>query len=182
MIKDRFVALQFKSRKSVHIYELDSGETTAYWQIDNAVSRNGKSFCVYDCFLALRNLKNKCFEVLNVETKESMMQFAYEDIWYYNNYHVLGHIFVFPHYMKVTFFDSRQHFKQISAKGVDFDWYKNDEQKWQTGTVNKQKKFVILKDSNTICFDSGEGKIQVYNWRLQNEELVFDKTCSLRDH
>lgn len=31
LVKDRFVALQFKHRKSVHIYELDSGETTAYW-------------------------------------------------------------------------------------------------------------------------------------------------------
>lgn len=56
-----------------------------------------------------------------------MISFAYEDIWYYNNYHVLGSIFVFPHYMKVTFFDSKNKFKQLSSKGIDFDWYKNDD-------------------------------------------------------
>ena len=52
-----------------------------------------------------------------------------------------------------------------------------------------QKKFVILKDSNTICFDSGEGRIQIYNWRVQDGEtsdtpptILFEKACSLRDH
>ena len=25
---------------------------------------------------------------------------------------------------------------------------------------------VILKDSHTICFDSGEGRIQVYVWKI----------------
>ena len=45
---------------------------------------------------------------------------------------------------------------------------------------------MILKDSNTICFDSGEGRIQVYKWLLKkvnNEDwIVFEKHCSLREH
>ena len=49
-----------------------------------------------------------------------------------------------------------------------------------------KKKFVILKDSNTICFDNGEGRIQVYNWKiealLEPKTIIFTKTCSLRDH
>ena len=142
-----------------------------HWQIDGAISRNGKSFCTHDKYLAFRNLKSKCFEIVDIETKKSMIQFAYEDIWYYNNYHVLGPIFVFPHYMRVTFFDSTNKFKQLSSKGVDFDWYKNDDsqspragggsisKKADLTKTNYQKKFVILKESHTICFDSGEGRI-----------------------
>lgn len=72
-----------------------------YFTIDNALSRNGKSFCIYNQFLAIRNLKAKQFEIINIEEKKIVLKFAYEDIWYYNNYHVLGSIFVFPHYMKV---------------------------------------------------------------------------------
>ena len=61
-----------------------------------------------------------------------MLQFAYEDIWYYNNYHVLGSVFVFPHYLKVTFFDSEDNdgrgtFQVIDSQGVDYDWYKNED-------------------------------------------------------
>ena len=50
---------------------------------------------------------------------------------------------------------------------------------------------MILKDSNNICFDNGEGRVQVYNWRVErtigdeqpsSEVIVFEKTCSLRDH
>jgi hypothetical protein len=74
--------------------------------MDAAISRNGKSFCIFEQYLAVRNLRMKCFEIINVEEKETLVSFAYEDIWYYNNYHVLGGIFVFPHYMRVTFFDS----------------------------------------------------------------------------
>lgn len=162
-------------------------------------------------------MKLKCFEVIDVETKQLMLQFAYEDIWYYNNYHVLGSVFVFPHYMKVTFFDSEDNgrgtFKVIDSQGVDFDWYKNEDPGQQNmqqspgahGTLGNlepnfvtqakhrtseasgqivqhsaipsaqpanqfQKKFVILKDSDTICFDSGEGRIQVYKWRVERNE------------
>jgi len=79
--------------------------------IESAISRNGKSFCIYDKFLAFRNLKQKCFEIVDVESRSSKVQFAYEDIWYYNNYHVLGTVFVFPHYMKVTFFNADDTFK-----------------------------------------------------------------------
>ena len=96
------------------------------------------------------------------------MRFAYDDIWYYNNYHVLGRVFVFPHYMKVTFIDSST-FKKLEYEGVDFDWYKNDDQARSMNTTNSTfdqnknysfyKKFVILRDSNLICFDSGEGRI-----------------------
>lgn len=64
---------------------------------------------------------------MDVKTKKTMASFAYEDIWYYNNYHVLGHVFVFPHYMRVTFFDSLNGFKMLGSRGVDFDWYKNDD-------------------------------------------------------
>jgi hypothetical protein len=95
--------------------------------IDNSISRNGKSFCICEQFIATRNLKKKCFEIIDIIQKETVVSFAYEDIWYYNNYHVLGSIFVFPHYMKVTFFDSKNKFKQLSSKGIDFDWYKNDD-------------------------------------------------------
>jgi hypothetical protein len=46
---------------------------------------------------------------------------------------------------------------------------------------------VILKDSNTICFDSGEGRIQVYNWSIDYADqgpstIIFERSCSLRDH
>lgn len=78
--------------------------------IDNAISRNGKSFCVHGKYLAIRNLKQKQFEIIDIEQKSLQVRLAYEDIWYYNNYHVLGGIFVFPHYMKVTFFDSENNF------------------------------------------------------------------------
>jgi hypothetical protein len=55
----------------------------------------------------------------------------------------------------------------LYSRGVDFDWYKNDdnnkpEEGTQTPTVDRRgfaKKFVILKDSNNICYDSGEGRI-----------------------
>ena len=63
----------------------------------------------------------------DIEEKKTVVSFAYEDIWYYNNYHVLGHVFVFPHYMKVTFFDADNSFRKLESKGVDFDWYKNDD-------------------------------------------------------
>jgi hypothetical protein len=43
-----------------------------------------------------------------METKATLM---YDDPWYYNNYHVLGEIFVFPHLNKVTFIDSDNNFK-----------------------------------------------------------------------
>ena len=57
-----------------------------------------------------------------------MATLAYEDPWYYNNYHVLGSLFVFPHLNKVTFLDSEFQFRQTQHNGVDFEWYKNDEQ------------------------------------------------------
>lgn len=51
---------------------------------------------------------------------------------------------------------------------------------------------MILKDSNNICFDNGEGRVQVYNWKVEKVAgdddipssvvIVFEKTCSLRDH
>ena len=104
-----------------------SVQSSVYFNIDQAISRNGKSFCVHEQYLALRNLRKKCFEVVDVELKKVVVSFAYEDIWYYNNYHILGSVFVFPHYMKVTFFDSSAEFAQLSSKGIDFDWYKNDE-------------------------------------------------------
>lgn len=76
-------------------------------------------------------MKLKCFEILDIDTKQLMLQFAYEDIWYYNNYHVLGSVFVFPHYMKATFFNSEDtgngQFQAIGSIGVDFDWYKNED-------------------------------------------------------
>ena len=147
--------------------------------IDNAISRNSKSFCLYEKYLAVRNLKKKCFEVVDIVEKSVVLNFAYEDIWYYNNYHVLGSVFVFPHYMKVTFFDAENGFKQLASKGIDFDWYKNDDNAKvshktlggpSADNVTFQKKFVILKDSNTICFDNGEGRIQVYNWHIETAE------------
>jgi len=92
---------------------------------------------VYAQYLAVRNLKKKCFEIIDVEQKKSVVTFAYEDIWYYNNYHIIGNIFVFPHYMKVTFFDSSNKFQQLSSNGVDFDWYKNDEQAKMSSSINK---------------------------------------------
>ena len=127
LVKDEYVIVQFKKGKLIQIYKTDGNQSFLHWKIEGAISRNGKSFCVYDKYLAYRSLKNKCFEIVDIETKKSMIQFAYEDIWYYNNYHVLGPIFVFPHYMRVTFFDSTNQFKQLSSKGVDFDWYKNDD-------------------------------------------------------
>lgn len=197
LIKDHYIAVQFKNRKVIQIYTPSNGEqeSSLYMQIDHAISRNGKSFCIYDRFLAIRNLKHKCFEIIDIEAQKSMLQFAYEDIWYYNNYHVLGHIFVFPHYMRVSFFDSTDGFKQLDSKGVDYDWYKNDDSPRAANSLPKigerpnmqfQKKFVILKDSNTICFDSGEGRIQIYSWQIDasqpNKSIVFSKSCSLRDH
>lgn len=97
--------------------------------IENALSRNGKSMCIFENFLAFRNLKEKCFEIIDISTKETMLQFQYEDAWYYNNYHVLGHIFVFPHFMKVTLFDARDNFRQMDFEGLDYDWYKNEDEK-----------------------------------------------------
>lgn len=167
LMKDAYVAVQYKSKKLIQVYKLESNDNTIYHTIDHAISRNGKSFCIFEQYIAIRNLKKKCFEIIDVEQKKSVVTFAYEDIWYYNNYHVLGSVFVFPHYMKVTFFDSKNKFRQLSSKGVDFDWYKNDDTSKTAGNLlgsnvkglSFQKKFVILKDSNTICFDSGEGRI-----------------------
>ena len=109
-----------------------------------------------------------------------MASLAYEDPRYYNNYHVLESIFVFPHLNKVTFLDSEFNFTQIQHHGVDFDWYKNDEQSAEeklqesTGAINTpsrgQKKFVILKNSTSICFDNGRSKIQVYRWEIINRD------------
>lgn len=53
---------------------------------------------------------------------------------------------------------------------MDYDWYKNDDSSKAGSTLEKtskndalsmqfRKKFVIMKDSNIICFDSGEGRI-----------------------
>jgi hypothetical protein len=106
---NEFVAIQFKQKKLIHVYKL--GRSEVYLTLENCISRNGKSFCHCEQFIALRNLKKKCFEIVDIELKETVVSFAYEDIWYYNNYHVLGNIFVFPHYMKVTFFDSSDKFK-----------------------------------------------------------------------
>ena len=195
-MKETYIAVQYKSKKIIQIYKLEDCKEP-YFTIEHAISRNGKSFCTYDKYIAVRNLKKKCFEIIDIEFKQVVMNYAYEDIWYYNNYHVLGHVFVFPHYMKVTFFDSQNDFKQLQSKGVDFDWYKNDDSSKVGGNLlsqtakglSFQKKFVILKDSNTICFDSGEGRIQVYNWIIQQGEtelkpsaIVFERSCSLRDH
>ena len=56
----------------------------------------------------------------------------------------------------------------MASRGVDFDWYKNGDtakatQDQLTRTLTEsltfQKKFVILKDSNNICFDNGEGRV-----------------------
>jgi hypothetical protein len=81
--------------------------------------------------------------------------------------------------MKVTFFDAENEFKQLASKGVDFDWYKNDDtakatantsnslSRTPTDSLTFQKKFVILKDSSNICFDNGEGRVQVYNWHVE---------------
>lgn len=108
-MNDQYVAIQYKQKKLIQIYKL--GESDIYFTIDNAISRNGKSFCIHQHFIAVRNLKKKCFEIIDILEKTVVVTFAYEDIWYYNNYHVLGSIFVFPHYMKVTFFDSQNKFK-----------------------------------------------------------------------
>ena len=40
----------------------------------------------------------------------------------------MGSVFVFPHYMKVSFFDANHNFGQLKYEGVDYDWYKNDDQ------------------------------------------------------
>lgn len=102
-------------------------EPELHMTLQNSISRNGKSFCIYEQFLAFRNLKNKCFEIIDVETKQSQMTFAYEDQWYYNNYHVLGPVFVFPHSTKVSFFDSSDKFRQLNQRGLEIEWYKNEE-------------------------------------------------------
>lgn len=179
-----------------------------YLQIENALSRNGRSLCIYEQFLAFRNIKDKCFEIVDVVKKETMLQFQYEDAWYYNNYHVLGHIFVFPHFMKVTLFDANDDFNQIETEGMDFDWYKNEDEKKDSSlqttsidnrspmvsprpgdkieTPKSRKKFVILKNTNTICFDRGDGRIQVYTWEMNDQAdtkiILFNKTCSLNNH
>lgn len=90
------------------------------------LSRDGLSFCIADNYLAVRNLKKKQFEIVDIQTEKVMVEHTYEDPWYYNNYHVLGNIFVFPHLNKVTFFDSANDFKSLQYRGVDFQWYKND--------------------------------------------------------
>ena len=184
MLKDKFVAVQFRKKKIIKIFDLQiignmnmtqtlPNLDLSWWTIENCVSRNGKSFCIYEQFIAVRNLKQKCFEIVDILQKEIKLRFAYEDIWYYNNYHVLGSVFVFPHYMKVSFFDVNHNFAQLKSEGVDYDWYKNDDQNKNAtlgfGTSEQkekeaeekpfQKKFVILKDSNIICYDSGEGRI-----------------------
>ena len=87
--------------------------------------------------------------------------------------------------MKVQFFDSTNNFVQLKSEGVDYDWYKNDDSSKAGSTLEKtskndalsmqfRKKFVIMKDSNIICFDSGEGRIQVYTWRIE-ESVVLSK-------
>lgn len=115
LMLNKYIVVQFKSLKQIKIYKLDSEQignaaTDLHMTIESAISRNGKSFCIYDKFLAFRNLKQKCFEIIDVESRSSKVSHAYEDIWYYNNYHVLGTVFVFPHYMKVTFFNATDNF------------------------------------------------------------------------
>jgi hypothetical protein len=142
LMKDKYIIVQYKQNKQIQVFTIpekqspglhnslqgpESRQSAPYFVLDNAISRNGKSFCIYDKYIAIRNLKQKCFEVVDIEEKKTVVSFAYEDIWYYNNYHVLGHVFVFPHYMKVTFFDADNSFRKLESKGVDFDWYKNDD-------------------------------------------------------
>lgn len=132
LMKDKYIIVQYKQNKQIQVFTVpesttNSRQSAPYFVLDNVISRNGKSFCIYDKYIAIRNLKQKCFEVVDVEEKKTVVSFAYEDIWYYNNYHVLGHVFVFPHYMKVTFFDANSNFRKLESKGVDFDWYKNDD-------------------------------------------------------
>lgn len=72
--------------------------------------------------------------------------------------------------------------RNLDHEGVDFEWYKNDDKLSQPNLPNFSKKFVILRDSNMICFDSGEGRIQVSTWELTEDTITFSKLCSLRDH
>jgi hypothetical protein len=98
---------------------------------------------------------------------------------------VLGSIFVFPHLNEVRFYDSNEDFKLIDHKGVDFEWYKNEDQHSAAkknesvskmieksrsrsrsnspvlGTQNLKhpKKFAIVKDSTHVCFDRGDGHV-----------------------
>ena len=112
LICDNYVAVQFKAHKLIQIYKKshNSSSFDLHHEIKNAISRNGKSFCYSGCYMGIRNMLKKCFEIIDIESTKSMTTFAYDDIWYYNNYHVLGKIFVFPHYMKATFFDSTNNF------------------------------------------------------------------------
>ena len=112
LICDNYIAVQFKAQKLIQIYKKQhsSNSFELHHEIKNAISRNGKSFCYSGCYLGIRNMVKKCFEIIDIESTKSMTTFAYDDIWYYNNYHVLGKVFVFPHYMKATFFDSTNNF------------------------------------------------------------------------
>lgn len=62
------MAVQFKKKKLIQVFKLyDKGvhasdlkldsSSSLHLTIDNAMSRNGKSFCVHSKYLAFRNLK-----------------------------------------------------------------------------------------------------------------------------
>lgn len=67
LMKDAYVAVQYKSKKLIQVYKLESNDNTIYHTIDHAISRNGKSFCIFEQYIAIRNLKKKCFEIIDVE-------------------------------------------------------------------------------------------------------------------
>lgn len=72
LIRDEYIAVQFKNKKYIQIYK--TGEVgKLHMQIDQAISRNGKSFCIFDKYMAIRNLKNKCFEIIDVVDQLSMI-------------------------------------------------------------------------------------------------------------
>ena len=80
------ILVQHKDLKQVVVFQEEKIRLT----LAQCLSRDGLSFCIADNYLAVRNLKKKQFEIVDIQTENVMVEHTYEDPWYYNNYHVLG--------------------------------------------------------------------------------------------
>ena len=58
LVMESFLAVQYKTLKQIVILKIGEGDQPPYIHmvIENALSRNGKSMCIFENFLAFRNL------------------------------------------------------------------------------------------------------------------------------
>lgn len=73
LMMDSYIVIQYKKKKIIQVYDIQNNNNEIHLTLENCISRNGKSFCVYSKFMAVRNMKLKCFEVVDILKKEKVL-------------------------------------------------------------------------------------------------------------